>query len=275
MVTLAELRKLHQDKIANTQQNDDKKQSSDFVSFDLGEHDIRILPGKEDALDFFVENTIHKYKDAEGKWQTFHCRRPHNEKCPVCDYYFDLWKRHKALSLAPKTKSKFGNLATMIKQKSRYTIRAVIRALQKKGEDPVKFFTMDKKTFERVLSGVTNPDFCDEDDPDNTTVISLERGNDFKVKAEKKGEYTVFDNSEFRIKKSRAGTPQECDAWLNHKLDLKSIIKEESYEDGKKIVDYLETTLNNVKTENAPTSQDAPFDVDDDGEQQFQKGLKS
>ena len=90
-----------------------------------------------------------------------------------------------------------------------------------------------------------------------------------------------FDTSKVKNKKTKAGTPEEIAAWMDSPLDLKSLVKEEDYEEGAKIVAYLESTLNTpVKVESAataPKGEKPPFDADadDDDDAKFKKGINA
>lgn len=268
MVTLQELRERHKKLIEDQEKGPKAEGGSDFATLAQGDNWVRILPGKEEPLDFFAESAVHKYQDAEGKWKNYHCRKVQNESCPICDLYFDLWKRHKELKLPKGEKSKFGDMATKLKAKPRYYVRAVIRALQEKGEDPVKYIAMSEELFTKVMAAVSDPDMADESDPDNTTMISLDRGNDFNVKITKKGEYNSFGESSAKIKKSKAGNPQEMLAWMESKLDPKSLIKIGDYEEGKKLVMMLDASLSNVKTEKSSSP-------DNDNSDKFNKEIRA
>ena len=262
--TLAELREQHQKMMAsddrqNTSSGDKK---SEWASFEQGDNLVRFLPGKEDPLEFFVEGSVHKYQDGEGKWRNYKCRKTEGEKCPVCEYYFELWKRHKELNLGKgpdgrNIKSKFGDLAVKINAKPRYFAIGVVRALQEQGEDPVRYVAMSKQLFNPVFAAMVNPDFQDEDDADNSTIISLERGNDFNVRLTKNGDYTNFNESSAKYKKSRAGTPAEVAEWMDNQLDLKPLVEIDTYEKGVEIVRDLESELNPIRTETTP-----PFEPD-------------
>lgn len=274
MVTLKDLRERHQKLIEEGNKQSKGENSGEFATLSQGDNWVRILPGKEEALDFFSESAVHKFTDDEGKWQSYHCRRVQNESCPFCDFYFDLWKRHKELKLPKGEKSKYGDMATMIKAKPRFYVRAVIRALQAQDQDAVKYIAMSKELFDRVMAAVTNPDLADDNDPDNTTIISLDRGNDFNVKITKKGEFNSFVESEPKIKKTKAGTPQEMLAWMESPLDPKKLIKISDYDEGRKITLNLDTRLSGVsvsKGNNHDSNDRAPWSDDDD---KFQKGLK-
>jgi len=215
MVTLAELRAKHQEIIENSNKSGGNNFTSDFANFKNTNNLIRILPGKEDPLDFFVESHLHKYQDAEGKWKNYTCRKSHQEACPMCDLIFDLWGLHRNLNLPKGQRSKYGTLATKIKARPRFYVKAVVRELVGTEDangnpvDPVKFVAMSEQLFNKVMQAITDEDLQDESDPDNTTIISLERGNDFDYTITKKGDYNNFDDSKAKIKKTKAGTDKQ------------------------------------------------------------------
>lgn len=279
MVTLEELRAKYKEIVDDNNSGNQKGKMSDYATFKPAPSDnqIRILPGKEDALDFYAQSHIHKYKDVDGKWKTYHCRKTHGEDCPMCNLMFQLWDMHKGLDLPRGTRSKFGNLATQIKPKARFYVRAVVRDLVGTEDDngnpvdPVKYIVMSDELFGRVMAAITNEDLCDEDDPENTTILSLERGNDFVVKITKKGEYNSFAESEPRIKKTKAGTDQEIATWMDSPLDPKSLIKLSDYEEGIKITQNLLASLDNTETSSTTSS---PKSDDEDNTDKFNRELK-
>ena len=141
--TLAELREMHKQMMSEDKVSSQGAKSSEWATFDDGDNIVRFLPGKEDPLEFFTEGSVHKYQDDQGMWRSYKCRKLSGDKCPVCDYYFDLWKRHKELNLGKdaegkNVKSKYGDLAVKIKAKARYFALGVIRKLQEQGESPVQ-----------------------------------------------------------------------------------------------------------------------------------------
>lgn len=268
MTTLAELRAKHQKLIdeQNNKRTSDEK-FTEYAKFEEGGKSnlIRILPGKENPLDFFVEVQNHYVATPDGKKVHYQCRKPHGEECPICELYFSLWKRHKELNLPKGTKSKFGDLATGLKPKSRFYMRAVIRALQATEESPVKYVVASPELFDIIMSAVTNPEYQDDNDPENTTIVSLDRGNDFDVVITKKDKYNSFVKSTSKIKKTKAGTPKEMQEWMDSPLDISTLVKISDYEEGKKLAQVVESTLNIVKTESTST-EEPPFDTDDSDE---------
>lgn len=240
--------------------SDSKNNTNDWISFKDGSNLIRFLPGKSDPLEFFKQGAIHRYEiPSEPFARNYKCRRTIGEKCPLCDLHWDLWEKHRGLDLGKgpdgkNIRSKYGNLASAIKQKSRYYSVVVSRQLQELGQDPVKMVGMSQSLFDKVMQTFLGDDFYDEDDPDNTTIVSLERGNDFDVVMTKKGNYSSFEESMPKFKKTPAGSPAQIAEWMEHTHDLDALVVPDSYEKGKEIVTALEATIDSVATESTTES---------------------
>lgn len=249
--TLAELREMH--KNMNSDSKKSSGSSNGFWSPEEGDNVVRFLPGKEDPLDFFVETKLHAYQDEEGRWNYYKCRKTQNEKCPMCELYYDLWKRHNDAGLGRDDDSKFATMARMIKPRPRFYSAAIIRSLEEKGEDPVKLLSMSKQLFDRVMQTMISEDFQDEDDPNNTTMISLTRGNDFNIRMTRQGQFPSYVESMGKYKKTPAAKNEALIAeYMDNSLNLASLGEIDSYEKGKEIMMMLETTLTPVKTDSAP-----------------------
>lgn len=285
MVTLEELRRKHQELINNESKKTDKL-TSDFISFKPDTKNlVRILPGAEDPSDdnyfkFYTETNMHKIQLSPTEYKNYQCRKSFNEACPVCDLMFQLWDRHRALKLPKGEKSKYGDMATKIKPRPRYYMKVVVRSLidakDENGnmENPVKFLAMSKELFDRILSAVTDSDLQEEDDPDNTTILSLEKGNDFEIVVTKKGEYNSFTESKAKVKKSRAGTPKQIAEWMESPLKLDSLSKLEEYEEGKKLSQTLLAKLEGTSTA-SESDEKPPFDTDEDDDSRFNKEMRT
>lgn len=270
-MNLNELRKKHEQllkgKTGGGEDNGDK-----YLKIQDGKNTIRILPWKDDSKPFYAEAIIHRYFDEDNKLRNYYCRKMQNESCPVCDFYFDLWKMHKDLGLPPKTKSRYGDLATKIKGQPRYYMNVVDRrVMEGANADPanaIKILSTGQKVFKKVMDGIFNPDFLDESDPENTNVLALKKGNDFVLELGKSGEYNNYDQSTFRLKKTAAGSDREIKIWMEVMHDIHGLIEAGDYEEGKKIVQALGVSLDN---------SDAPsFKKDDDmGDSKFNKGLQA
>lgn len=272
-MNLNDYRKKHQD-LLNGKIPGGSGDGEKYLKVEPGKNTIRILPWKDESKPFYAEAVIHRYDDEQGKLKNYYCRKTDNEACPICDFYFDLWKSHKALGLAPKVKSKFGDLATKIKGTPRYYLNVVDRrALENKADDAagaLKIFSTGAKVFTKIMDGLFNPDLMDETDQDNTHVLSLKKGNDFVLELGKSGEYNNYDQSTFRIKKTPAGSDRDVKVWMEVLHDIHGAIKIGDYDEGKALVEALRVSLD---TSN-PSKQMASDAVDDEmGEKKFNKEI--
>lgn len=263
-MNLDEIRKLHEQL-----KNDSEKKTSggdgdnNFLKLESGKNYLRILPGKEEDTQFYSKVVKHNFQNEEGKWQSYICRKTENESCPLCDFYFDLWKEHKALDLpkvdGKQTKSKFGNLATQIKGKPRYYMNVVDRRAQEaKVDNPVKIFVAAEKLFTDIIGAVVDPDFIDDGD---NTILSLESGNDVTVDMGKNGDFNTFD-LKVRPKKCAAGAKAEMARWMEQQHDLTNLTKIGDYDDGKKIVENLRAGLYTVEAKSESTPEKVTTEED-------------
>lgn len=275
MTTLQELRERHKKMMEEKANQGGQREgggSGDWYTLKDGDNLVRFLPGKNNPLEFFAEAHVHTWTDAEGKRHSYRCRRHKGEKCPICDLYFDLWKRHKELGLGKDASGKniqsnYGNLATKIKAKPRFYTVAVIRALEQEGEYPVKYITLTERLFNKVMDAMTNEDFYDVEDPDNTTMISLESGNDFNVRKTSQGAWPSFDESSPKYKKTPAGPKAKVAEWMEHKLDIHALAEISSYEDGVELAAMIESSLypsasTNTQKNDSESESDEKFSKD-------------
>lgn len=271
-MNLNELRKKHEELIKGKASGGGES-GDKYLKVEPGKNTIRILPWKDESKPFYAEAIIHRYTDEEGKLKNYYCRKIQNESCPMCDFYFELWKMHKELGLPQKTKSKFGDLATKIKGTPRYYMNVVDRRqLEAKPDDlagSIKILSTGQKVLKKVLDGLFNPEMMDENDPENTNVLSLKKGNDFILELGKSGEFNNYDQSTFRIKKTPAGSDREVKIWMDSIHDIHGSIKIGEYDDGKLIVEALRLSID--ATSGPPKR---PTGDDDMGESRFKKEVQ-
>jgi hypothetical protein len=274
-MNLEELRKKHE-QLLKGKSSGNGEMGDKYLKVEQGKNIIRILPWKDDSKPFYAEGVIHRYSNEEGRFLNYYCRKTQNESCPICDFYFELWKMHKELGLAPKTKSKFGDLATKIKGTPRYYMNVIDRRhLETKGEDisgAVKIFSTGQKVLKKILDGLFNPEMMDDNDPENTNVLSLKKGNDFVLELGKSGEFNNYDQSTFRIKKTSAGTDREIRVWMDSLHDIHGIIKIGEYDEGKRIVEGLRLSIDS--SSGPPKRPSNGGDDDDMNESRFKKEVQ-
>jgi hypothetical protein len=270
-MNLNELRKKHEELIKGKSSASSGENADKYLKVEMGKNTIRILPWKDESKAFYAEAVMHRYVDEEGKFKSYYCRKTQNESCPLCDFYFELWKTHNSLGLGQKAKSKYGDFASKIKGNPRYYMNVVDRRhLDSKKDDAsgaIKIFSTGQKVLKKVLDGLFNPEMMDESDPENTNVLSLKKGNDFVLELGKSGEFNNYDQSTFRIKKTPAGTDREIKIFMDSLHDIHGMIKIGDYDEGKRLVEFFRISLDDAKS----PSRDSD---DDMGETRFKKEVQ-
>ena len=189
---------------------------NNFIQIQEGTNLVRVLPGKDDDTLFYAETKIHRVTDENGNVKNYHCRKMHNEPCPLCDTYFSLWKEP----------NKDEDLARQIKPRSRYYMNVVNRET---GE--VKILSIGVILFKKIIASMLDEDFGDITDPAT--------GHDFKIVKIMEGQWPKYDQSQPRPKSSEAGSKAEIAAWMESLHDIHALVKLEDYEDVKAIAQAL------------------------------------
>lgn len=232
-----------------------------YIILKKGTNVVRILPPKDPTDLFFVETRIHRVVDEEGNNRNFHCRKVHDEDCPLCDAYFALWKKHEAsYDTIKESKDKdsmtpFKKAARSIKPGKRFYMNVIDRDEEDKDKN-VKVLSVGIKVMDQILSDMTG---------DHGDITDLQEGKDFKVEKNMDGEWPDYSKSSSRPQATPAGTKQEIAALDEKMWDIKELVKFESLEDAIKIANIYNPTEAPVKeTPKADTSQ-----------QEFEKKLES
>jgi len=220
-----------------------------FVQLEDGTTTLRILPSKEgDDRWFYAETKIHRIGEGENV-KNFHCRKVHNEKCPLCDAYYKLWDYSK--KTGKDGKDQYATLARLIKPRERYYLNVAVRPANE-----VKILSIGQIVFKKILNTMMDPDYGD--------ITDLKNGYDFKVVKEMDGGFPKYDQSSPRPKSSPAGSPQEIAKFMDLLHDIHSLVKLEDYEDMRKSAEILLTEIG--ITTHTPKVMTTPEDGDDDGD---------
>ena len=197
---------------------------NNFFQLKIGTNIARILPAKDDDTQFFAETKIHRVPDgtdAEGKpkVKNYHCRKIHDENCPLCDAYYSLWK-------PPYGSKEDEALARIIKPRSRFYMNAVDK---ESGE--VKILSVGVIIFNKILAALLDEDFGD--------ITDLENGYDFKIVKIMDGQWPKYDQSAPRPKQTPAGTKKEIATFMDSLHDTQALVKLEDYDDLKLVAQNL------------------------------------
>lgn len=205
--------------------------SGDSIFYNIpDESTVRVLPWKDEEKQFYAETKIHRVPTDGGGYKNYQCRRIHNEECPLCDTYFQLWERHNDEAGGDKKmQTVFSEKARAIKPRARYYMNVFVRdGSPEKGK--VKVLSSGIKLFEKIAGNFFNEDYG----PD---FIDLDKGFDYKIikKMTEDGRWPRYDDSQPRprplpLSKSKA----EVAAIMDSLHDIHSLVALEKYEDVKR-----------------------------------------
>jgi hypothetical protein len=238
-IDLDALRKKHQELMSK---NKGGGTNDDFIKkFYLvieGTNTFRILPSKDENKEFYAETKIHRVPMENNQVKNVHCRKIHNEACPLCDLYFSLWKTGKKEDEA---------LARVIKPRSRYYMNILDRET---GE--VKILSIGMILFQKIVASMIDSDFGD--------ITDIEKGHDFKIVKHMEGQWPRYDQSQPRPKSSPLGTKAETARIMDLMHDIHGLVKLEEYDAVKKTSEMLA-----IGGKLQATADDSPSEGDEDG----------
>ena len=239
-IDLNKLRNLHlelTEKQAGGKNNDFYEK---FYKIEEGKKNtIRLLPGREED-EFYARTAIHRIStgvDSKGNELTknYHCRRVHNETCPLCDLYFSLWKE-------PYGRDNHKALARKIKARDRYYFNVLDRSVEDAtSEGAIKILSVGMKLFDKIIGTM-----CDEDFGD---ITDFKTGNDFKLVKTQVDGWPNYDQSSPRPKSTETGNKQEIAAIKENMHNIQELVKLFEYDDVKACADLLEASLTATQEE--------------------------
>lgn len=228
-----------------------------YLKLKDGEVTVRILPTK-DGDSFFMHSEQHAVQ-VNGQWSYLHCRQLISERCPLCEAGQDLWRKsnawddaHGKVEKAERNKNPIAEAARKLNPSSKYYMNVVVRPTNE-----VKILTAPKTLYELIMNAFLHPDLGDLSDMDNGYDFVIVRGKDAK-------NFTSYEKSYPRIKPSKAGSAQECAAFLEGRHNLESAVKIGTFEEmdklAKTILANFATQVSETPTPNAnPTGPDANY----------------
>lgn len=192
-----------------------------FQKIEEGTNMCRIMPGKDDDTAFYAETAIHRVPDPENpdKVKNVHCRKVHNEECPLCEAYYAMWKLSDGAN-TEEAKDEFKARARKLKPGKRFYLNSVNVGQDSPRE--VKILSVGIKIFEKILGAILDEDYGD--------ITDFKSGHDFKIIKKSVGlDWPNYDQSAPRPKPSKAGSDQETAAWMESLHDIHGLVKLEEY----------------------------------------------
>tara|TARA_R110002051_G_scaffold8568_2_gene35610 strand:- start:11659 stop:12438 length:780 start_codon:yes stop_codon:yes gene_type:complete len=196
---------------------------NNFLQLEDGDNLIRLLPGAE-GKEFYAETKIHRVPDGEGGVKNFHCRRTHDEKCPLCEAYYGLWKKYNA---SGKQHEELADAAKQIKPRERYYMNAVERA-----SGNVKILSVGQIIFKKVLKVMFQSD-PDTGELEYGDITDIQEGHDYIINKVMEDGWPKYGDSMVRPKQTPAGKPKDIETYMDTLHDIHALVKLEDYEEVK------------------------------------------
>tara|TARA_R100001509_G_C4855471_1_gene211563 strand:+ start:418 stop:1200 length:783 start_codon:yes stop_codon:yes gene_type:complete len=239
MVNIEELRKKYQEINNPGGSGGNNDFLSKFFMMDEGTSVVRVLPAKSDDKEFYAETAIHRIND-----KNYHCPRVKEQKCPVCDEYYALWKEINAIGKDTPEGRQLADLARQIKARKRYYMNVVDRR-----DNSVKILSVGQKLFGKVLDCFFDEDFGD--------ITDLKEGWDFKIVKDTQGQWPNYDKSSPKPKQSPAGSDAENAQFMDEVHDIHGLVKIAAYDELKNLMLEMNAARGNHSAPVASASTEA------------------
>lgn len=178
-IDLAALRKKHEEMLKKNSGGSNSDFLEKFLTVELGETTIRILPWINEEREFYAETSIHRIPTGNGgNPKNYHCPKVQGDPCPICEVYYSLWKTGRKEDEV---------LARAIKPRARYYLNVYDRE-----SEEVKILSIGTILFQKITSTILDPDYGD--------ITDTKAGHDFKIVKYMEGEWPKYDQSAPRPK---------------------------------------------------------------------------
>lgn len=264
------LRKKYEE-MAPKKAGDNSEFLKNFAQLSNGVNKVRILPPKEEGDSFFAATSIHRI-GSKDNIRNVHCLKVHGKNCPICDVYFDLWKKHKASGAARDAKTKWSELARSIRATPRFYLNVLVRSTNE-----VKILSCGQKLQDKIILGMIG--VTDEKSGELLKeglgdVTDPKEGYDLIVMKKDVGGYPNYDDSTFSPKPSKLGTDAEIAKYMDELHDIKSLVKLEDYDKVKEIANDILVSIDSGAANAAKGPADTDTNGEDMTEEEFIKNLK-
>lgn len=253
MVNIEELRQKYNQINNRGQGATDPEFLKKFFMMEEGTSQVRVLPSKDEEIQFYSETAIHRINN-----KNHHCPRVKDQKCPICDVYYKMWKRITEMGGRDVPAAQpLIEAARKIKAYRRYYMNIVDRR-----DESVKILSVGQKLFGKVLDSFFDDDYGD--------ITDLKDGWDFKIVKETQGQWPNYDKSGPKPKSSVAGTDSEVATWMDELHDIHGLVKVADYEE-------LQTMALDIDSAvfGAPVSSGTPTGTPEEGDDDYLSHLKN
>lgn len=207
-------------------------QFSNIMSFPAGHtYTLRLVPNVENPEKTFFHHWVHGWKSrANGKYMSFLGLQTMGDRDPISELRWKLWKSWKEEN--PKAENKEYNAD--ISQKEQWLVNVYVINDPSKPENngTVKILRMGPQ-LKKIIDDATEGERADELGWD---IFDLTKGHDFKIVAEKKGDYTTFESSFITTKSKTVLDEEEIDKICSEIHDLEAIYTVKTYDELQEIL---------------------------------------
>lgn len=202
-------------------------QFSNIMSFPAGHtYTLRLIPNVEDPEKTLFHHWVHGWNSkATGTYMSYLGLQTFGDRDPIAELRWKLWKSWKDEN--PKAENK--EYKAEIGQKEQWLVNVYVIDDPAKPENngTVKILRMGPQ-LKKIIDDATEGERSDELGWD---IFDPTKGHDFKIVAEKKGDYTTFERSFITTKSKTVLDDEEIDKICESLHDLEAIYAVKTYDE--------------------------------------------
>ena len=202
-------------------------QFSNIMSFPAGQtYTLRLIPNVENPEKTLFSHWVHGFTSkATGKYMSYLGLQTMGERDPINEFRWKLWKSWKEEN--PKAENK--EYKAEISQKEQWLVNVYVINDPAKPENngTVKILRMGPQ-LKKIIDDATEGERSDELGWD---IFDPTKGHDFKIVAEKKGEYTTFESSFITTKSKTELDEEEIEKICSEIHDLEAVYSVKTYDE--------------------------------------------
>lgn len=222
------------DKLKEVLKKTEKTNSSfaNFIRFPAGHtYTLRLIPNLENIDDTFFHHYLNQWtSEKDGSFISLLSLRSFGEKDPIYDARWKLWKEWKKTE--PDKDEKFDN---PLKEKEQWLVNVYVvdDPSEPENNGTVKILPLGPQLKEIVDNAMN-----ERADEFGEAIFDLSKdGCDFKIVAEKQGQYTTYKKSYFTSKSKLKLSDEEVEKVYEQMHDLKQIYTAKTYEELKELLE--------------------------------------
>lgn len=202
-------------------------QFSNIMSFPAGHtYTLRLIPNVENPEKTLFSHWVHGFTSkANGKYTSFLGLQTMGDRDPISELRWKLWKSWKEAN--PKAENK--DYKAEITQKEQWLVNVYVIDDPAKPENngTVKILRMGPQ-LKKIIDDATEGNRADELGWD---IFDPSKGHDFKIVAEKKGDYTTFESSFITTKSKTVLDEDEIEKICSEIHDLEAVYSVKTYDE--------------------------------------------